>query len=110
MNMPFGPYAGRSIEAVPKNYLRSLLRQGVQDQRLRAEIIRVLGRLSPKEVVALWQQANAELREEIESLKAKLNEYEVCVKDWYLEIIRIAHPDKGGELQVMQMINELKER
>jgi hypothetical protein len=54
-----------------------------------------------------------DLRRRITYLEKRLNQPDSLtgfIDEWYRQIVRIAHPDRGGDEKVMKLINELKER
>ena len=93
--MDFGKYKDRPVEDVPTSYLEWCLRKcECLRPWLRRAIEAVLhdrGRAEPEPVPALPDLA-------------------WVVSQWYREMALRFHPDRGGDVQVMQALNSAHER
>jgi hypothetical protein len=98
--MPFGEHRGRLVAEIPSPYLRWCLREsGNLEPYLRAAI---RGELTPRD----WE-ADEEVACEVYPMPTDLS---ALLPGWYHGLARDYHPDRGGSVEAMQVVNEAHER
>jgi uncharacterized protein (DUF3820 family) len=130
MIFPFGKYKGRAVSDIPLSYLHWCWHntdfQG--DAFLKHKVGVILGKIVEPKEEENWFKPKPppskdplieRLLDEIQDLKDQVEDLEMRKKNnfdkeyfdkWYSEIMRIAHPDRGGDTRVTQLINELREK
>jgi Putative quorum-sensing-regulated virulence factor len=127
MIMPFGKHKGKQLDALGTSYLTWLVRNLTDRPDICAEAARVLGERNGGPILdPATERLVLDLRTTIDSLEASVNELRaelmiersrkpapISVADfdtWYKRAVKLCHPDRGGDLAIMQLLNELKDR
>jgi len=106
MRMPWGKYRGQLISEVPSGYLAFVVEESNAHRDLKLTCKQVLaarfgGLTEPQPASQSWQRGYRPPQER-----------GVCrdkLKRWYRRASLLAHPDRGGSLELMKLINELTE-
>jgi hypothetical protein len=102
--MRFGKYKGERLDQIPTSYLRWLLRECHElDQYFRCRILDAID----------WQQAQE--REERQPSQGRATppppvDWSGIIRQWHHEMVMQHHPDRGGDVKVMQALNHAADR
>jgi hypothetical protein len=99
---------GKSLEVAARLAFNAILKAALRilnNQPTDEEIIE-----EQQERIESLEKSVRWLENQIDEMRKAILEQVNYVEDWYPKIARHAHPDRGGDEKVMQMINELKER
>jgi hypothetical protein len=103
MEMPFGKHRGESLRSIPVNYLVWVCRNIPDlDWWLKKEIVAEIKRRSARQSDQ-WNSGSGR-QSEIQNVIQK-----DAVRQWCRKAALLAHPDRGGSVQLMQLINELRD-
>ncbi len=107
MRMPWGKYRGQLIKDVPSGYLAFVVEESNANGELKLVCRQVLalrfgGVAEPQPASQPWQRGNQSPPDSSGVCRDKL-------KRWYRRASLLAHPDRGGSVELMKLINELTE-
>jgi hypothetical protein len=93
LRMPFGRHKGKFLDEIPASYLRWVLRE--------------CDNITP----GLRRAIEAAIDyEEFTPEPPRPGDLAGVVRDWYRDLALTYHPDKGGSVAAMQVVNECHER
>jgi hypothetical protein len=100
--MPFGVHKGRLVDDVPTSYLLWMLRECDLKAYLRTSIERVL---------ADRERSQREPSPPPPGQKVlALTDLRARVKAWFGQLAMLHHPDRGGSVEAMRVVNDCHER
>lgn len=106
--MPFGKWKGHPLPEVPLSYLKWLLRECDNlDPYLRSEVRREVSR---RERQGAWEERDyggGAAPGGKPGLPASLPD---LIRSWHRELVMIHHPDRGGDVRIMQALNDAHDR
>jgi uncharacterized protein (DUF3820 family) len=103
LRMPFGRHKGKFLDEVPVSYLRWVLRECAN--------IPLGLRRAIRGVVEEAEDSGMEARgpAQAENTGPPVN-WPGIIRDWYRGLARDYHPDRGGSVEAMKVVNEAADR